>query len=404
MRLMDFALFLIKRFEANDNRKTAAALTFVSLFAVVPLMTFGYSLLTYFPEYSAFIEQFQSFLFQHFVPTSGEVLQEHLHGFAHQAKQLTTLGLAVLLISAVGMMMTLEAGFNQIWRIGSIRMGRSLILYWLVLVVGPLLLGAGFLISSYLFSSTLWLTYMGGMQQISHGIVKSLPFLLSTLAFSLTYYFLPRCQVRFRHAFMGGLIATALLELAKQLFVFLVSLTPSYQIVYGAFALVPLLLLWIYIAWCVLLLGAEFVRALPFAHKELKGIKASELDWALMILKLFYRNQNKTEKKLPREVLILELGLVDADEWEKVLWSLIQAQWFSSDFEFLTLNVDLQEKTVGELSEVIHERRLEKFALQLADSSWIVKLKPILQDLKAQKKAALGLPISDVLNDSMPFS
>lgn len=396
---MDFALFLIKRFEVNENRKTAAALTFVSLFAVVPLMTFGYSLLTYFPEYSAFIEEFQSFLFQHFVPTSGEVLQEHLHGFAHQAKQLTSLGLGVLLVSAVGMMMTLESGFNQIWRIGSIRMGRSLILYWLVLVMGPLLLGAGFLVSSYIFSSTMWQTYMGGMQQISHGIIKSLPFLLSTLAFSLTYYFLPRCQVRFRHAFLGGLIATGLLELAKQLFVFLVSLTPSYQIVYGAFALVPLLLLWIYIAWCVLLLGAELVRGLPFAHKELKGIKASDLDWALMILRLFYRQKNTDIQKLEREKIILALGLVDADDWERVLWSLIQAGWFTSDFEFLTLNANLEEKTVGELSEVIHERRLEKFALQLADSPWITILKPILQDLKAQKKAALGLPISHVLND-----
>ena len=399
MRLMDFALFLIKRFEANENRKTAAALTFVSLFAVVPLMTFGYSLLTYFPEYSVFIEQFQSFLFQHFVPTSGEVLQEHLHGFAHQAKQLTTLGLGVLLISAIGMMMTLETGFNQIWRIGSIRMGRSLVLYWLVLVMGPLLLGAGFLISSYIFSSTMWLSYMGDMQQISHGIIKSLPFLLSTLAFSFTYYFLPRCQVRFRHAVLGGLIATGLLEMAKQLFVFLVSLTPSYQIVYGAFALVPLLLLWIYIAWCVLLLGAEFVRGLPFAHKELKGIKASDLDWALMILRLFHEEKNKSGSSLERERLILELGLVDADDWERVLWSLIQARWFTSDFEFLTLNVNLDEKTVGELSEVIHERRLEKFALQLVDSPWVIKLKPILQDLKLQKKAALGLPISSVLRE-----
>lgn len=396
---MDFALFLIKRFEANENRKTAAALTFVSLFAVVPLMTFGYSLLTYFPEYSVFIEEFQSFLFQHFVPTSGDVLQEHLHGFAHQAKQLTSLGLGVLLLSAIGMMMTLESGFNQIWRIGSIRMGRSLILYWLVLVMGPLLLGAGFLVSSYIFSSTMWQTYMGQMQQISHGIIKLLPFLLSTLAYSLTYYFLPRCQVRFRHAFLGGLIATGLLELAKQLFVFLVSLTPSYQIVYGAFALVPLLLLWIYIAWCVLLLGAELVRGLPFAHKELKGIKASDLDWALMILRLFYQQKNIDIQKLEREKIILALGLVDADDWERILWSLIQAGWLTSDFEFLTLNASLEEKTVGELSEVIHERRLEKFALQLADSPWITKLKPILQGLKTQKKVALGLPISHVLND-----
>lgn len=390
---LSFLVFLLKRFESNENRKAAAALTFVSLFAVVPLMTFAYSLLTYFPEYAVVVETFQNYLFQHFVPTSGQELHSYLNEFAQQARKLTVLGLTVLLFSAVALMLTLESAFNRIWRIKSIRVGRSLVLYWLILIVGPLLLGAGFLVTSYLFSSQLWQFYFADAPEVNHGVVRALPFLLSILAFSLTYYFLPRSSVRLKHALIGGVLGTLLLEIAKSAFVKIAAWSGSYQVVYGAFALVPLSLLWIYVAWSVVLLGAELVRALPFVNKELKGIKASELDWALMVL----QNINCKGGQLSKESLIIKLGLANADEWERVINSLISHAWIESHHEAWYLVVNLDEKTVGELSEVIHGRLIDKFVLQLQGTPWLPVLDPILKDLREQKKAALGLPISRLI-------
>jgi len=156
-----------------------------------------------------------------------------------------------------------------------------------------------------------------------------------------------------------------------------------------------LFLIWMYTAWCVVLVGAELVRSLPFLQKELKAVAASELDWALMILQQL-KNTNQVER-ITREDLCQALTLTDIDEWEAVLVSLLDEGWLDSYMDELFLNVDLAQKTVGELSELIHGHRIEKFAVIKANTTWHSTLKPVLMELRQQKKAALGLPVSEVI-------
>ena len=199
-----FFAYLFIRFESNENRKSAAALTFVTLFAIVPLMTAGYMVLTLLPWESTFADQFHEFIFKHFIPASGEALKIHLISFAEQAKKLTWWGVGLLLISAISLMFTIEGAFNQIWRVKSARIGRRLVWYWLVIVFGPVLLGAGFLISSYLLSSQLWVDHVESVFQIQGHLINHLPFILTSLALGCMYYLIPSCKVDFIYAFLGA--------------------------------------------------------------------------------------------------------------------------------------------------------------------------------------------------------
>ena len=398
MNVKHFAKFcwlLLLRFEKNENRSNAAELTFVTLFAIVPLMASGYVMLTWFPQYGSLIDTFHDFLFKHFVPASGDAIQVYLSDFSQQARKLTWIGLVILLFSALSLMMTIERSFNRIWRVKSIRVGRRVLFYWLVIVLGPVLLGAMFLVSSYLLSSQLWVDHVDSVFHFNQLLFKWLPFLLSMTALTGMYYFLPSSQVRIRHALLGGIFGAVFLEVCKMAFIKMVSFSPSYQLIYGAFAVVPLFLLWIFVAWCVVLLGAELVRALPFINKSQKGVQASELDWALMILQRL--KDTSSDSRVNREALSQALTLINIDEWEALLVKLIDGKWVENLDDELFVAVNLNEMTVGDLSELVHGQRIEKFAVVNKNTVWFEQLNPRLAQLREQKKAALGLPVSDVI-------
>jgi membrane protein len=292
-------------------------------------------------------------------------------------------------------MFTIENAFNKIWRVSRVRIGRRLVYYWLVILLGPLLLALGFLVSSYLLSTRLWVEHVESAYQVYDILIGFLPLILSAMAFSLMYYFLPSCKVKLLHAVMGGVIAAGLLESCKIVFVHLLTNMPSYQIVYGAFAVVPLFLIWVFIAWCVVLLGAEIVRGIPFIQKRWSGKKASQLDWGLYILK---RLSDSNINRVSRDKLASALSFFDADEWELVLRILIDHGWVLADLDEFELSVDLDTATVGELSEMINGKRLEKIGVISEASPWFESLSPLLAQLMEQKKAALGLPISRVIS------
>lgn len=392
-----FLYLLVVRFERNENRKNAAQLTFVTLFAIVPLMTSGYVVLTWLPGTSVFADQFQDFLFRHFVPSSGEAVQGYLHNFSEQARQLTWIGLAILLLSALSLLLTIENAFNKVWRVSSVRMGRRIIMYWLFIVLTPVLLAAIFFITSYLLTSQLWLEHVDAVYHINNRLINLLPMMLSTLVLASMYYLLPSCKVRLTHALSGALLAAGALELAKQLFIFLVTLMPGYKIVYGAFAAVPLFLLWLFVAWSVVLLGAELVRALPFIQKRYKGVQASQLDWALLVLQLM--SCKNIKQGVDREDLITALSLPDSDQWERVIILLIGSGWLQNKDDRFYLAVNLASVTVGELTELIHEHHQQEFAVLMQESSWFESLDPVLAKFQRQKMTTLGLPIASVISN-----
>ena len=391
--LMDFWVFLFKRFLDDRGFNSAAALTYTTLFAVVPLMTVTFTMLSAVPAFNDVGEDVQNFIFKNFIPSSGEALQTYLQGFTAQARQLTWVGVVVLAVTALTMLLTIEKTFNTIWRVRQARRGvSSFLLYWAILSLGPILLGVGFIVSTYITSLALIIG--------PHGFIKAstllamMPLLSSMLAFTLLYATVPNARVPFRHALIGGAFAAVLFEAAKGLFGLYVSLFPSYQLIYGAFATVPLFLLWIYLSWVMVLFSAELVCNLSFSRGWRKRA-VPKLLVAIGILRLFYQAQVRGEAlsysavqragwTLPEEEWNEILGFF---EQQKLICPTSQGRW--------ALCRDLNQYSINELMSSSPWPWPQREQLpESLDEPWYPALKEALEALYAARNQLLGAPLA----------
>jgi membrane protein len=314
--LMEFCRFLVQRFLADRGAHSAAALTYTTLFAVVPMMTVTFAMLSAIPAFQGVGEQIQSYIFSNFIPSTGAMIQEYLVAFTNQARQLTWFGVGFLMATALMMLLTIEKAFNDIWRVRQPRRGMSsFLLYWAILSLGPLLLGAGFAMSTYVTS----LSLISGPDALLgvRTLLKGMPLLLSIAAFTLIYAAVPNTRVPLRHAAVGGLFTAVLFELAKQIFGVYVGYFPSYQLIYGAFAAVPLFLLWVYLSWMIVLFGAELVCGMSSSQKWRRR-SVPRLLVMLGLLRVFYENQQAGREVRLRDAHRNGWALPE-DEWDEIL-------------------------------------------------------------------------------------
>jgi membrane protein len=256
-----FAVYVGRSYFNHGNSRAAFYLSFTSLFAVVPVMTVVYSILSLIPELKGMEHKMQDFMFEHFVPATGSQLQDYLHGFAQQASKLTSIGVVMLFVTSVLMLRKIERSFNTIWHVTEIRKGvNGFLLYWALLSLGPVMMGGAFAMSSYLASLKIIydMVPLAGTEQV---VLAMLPIFMSGLAFSLAYIAIPNTRVPISHGLLGGLIAAILFDLARRGVTLFISMFPTYQLVYGAFAAVPIFLVWVLVSWNIMLLGAEIVQA-----------------------------------------------------------------------------------------------------------------------------------------------
>ncbi|WP_237065764.1 YihY family inner membrane protein [Microbulbifer guangxiensis] len=278
-----FLVSLWALFNEKNCRQSAAALTYMTLFAIVPLVTVSYAMLSLFPDFAGLENRLQEQIFSHFVPESGREVQEYISNFSAQAQRLTGPGIAILLVTAGLMLRNIEDTFNAIWDIPRGRSGvSSFLLYWAVLSLGPILLGAGLAATTYLFSQRVFLEESDtlGLLPILLGI---LPWIFNAIAFTLLFIAVPNCRVPFRHGIAGGIITAFAFEVAKHLFGIMVARS-SVQAIYGAFAFVPLFLIWIYLIWMIVLAGCVLVRTLSAYHAASQGRQYSDVMASMVLL------------------------------------------------------------------------------------------------------------------------
>jgi len=247
----------------------AAALAFTSLLSIVPLMTVSFTVMTAFPLFKQLGLQLQNFVFENFVAASAQVVQSHLQQFASQAMNLSATGMIFLVVTAVLMVFNMEQAFNVIWRVNRSRKGiPAFMMYWGLITFLPILIGIGFAISSYLFS----LPFIEGTAEslgLRKPILAYFPLLLTFIAFTVLYITLPNTKIMIRHAALGGFIATILFEIAKYSFGIYVLNFPTYELLYGTLAAIPIFLVWIYLSWLIILFGAV-VAHVSGQSKEIK--------------------------------------------------------------------------------------------------------------------------------------
>ncbi|MFI8481510.1 virulence factor BrkB family protein [Pseudomonas sp. NPDC078700] len=312
----EFWRFLLQRFSADQGISNAAALTYTTLFAVVPMMTVTFTMLSVIPAFQGTDVQIQSFVFRNFVPSAGETVQEYLRNFTLQARQLTWIGVIILAVTAFLMLVTIEKTFNTIWRVRQARRGvSSFLLYWAILSLGPILLGAGFAVSTYIAS----LSLMTGPDALlgAKTLLRFMPLIFSMAAFTLLYATVPNARVPFKHALIGGLFTAVLFEVAKTIFGLYVRFFPGYQLIYGAFATVPLFLLWIYLSWLIVLFGAELVCNLSSSY-QWRRLEIPRILLVMAVLRVFYERQQSGLKVRYRDVRRKGWALPE-HEWEEVL-------------------------------------------------------------------------------------
>lgn len=247
---------IFKQFVEDGCPTRAAALAFTSLLSLVPLMTVSFTIMTAFPMFRSVGEQIQDFIFQNFVAASAQTIQINLVKFSQQAVNLSVPGLLFLIITALLMVFTMEQAFNAIWRVKRSRTGlNAFVMYWAVLTFLPILIGVGFVLTSYFFSLPL-ISETARSLRLHEFYYKYFPYILTFVAFTMLYITLPNCKVQIPHAALGGLIATFLFEVTKYGFGLFVVNFPTYELLYGTLAAIPIFLVWVYLSWIIILFGA----------------------------------------------------------------------------------------------------------------------------------------------------
>ncbi len=254
--------FIGARFVRDRCAQTAASLTFTTLLALVPMLTIALTVFSAFPVFEDFSAQIKIYLLNNLMPdNAGRIITQYMQQFADSAARLTALGIVILTATAMMMLLTIDNAFNVIWKVTRPRpLVKRLVVYWAVLTVAPLLIGASLSLTSWLVG-----TSMGHGKYVSpFGVVilKTLPVLFATLAFTLLFRLVPNRHVPRSHALIGGFVAAVVFEVMTRVFGYYISHFPTYKLVYGAFAAIPIFLMWIYLSWLAILFGAVIAASL----------------------------------------------------------------------------------------------------------------------------------------------
>lgn len=345
-RVQQFIELMVKQLRDTYCQKSAAQLTYVTLFALVPLMTVTYSMFSAIPAFQGLGEEMQRLIFANMVPETGHELLGHLQEFSQQARRLTLVGVAFLVASAYFMLANIEKNFNLVWGVARGRRGISkFLLYWAVLSLGPLLLGAGLAMSTYLASLRL---FMDGYEALGifTWIFEFSPWVLTSATFTLLFAAVPNCRVPLKHAFMGGLVAALAFELLKFGFGIIVARS-SLSSIYGAFAIVPLFLLWVNLTWIVILAGAVLVHTIGIYQVALRDRGYPDLVAALVVLWHFYERSAQGGGLDDNE--LLRLGM-SSEQSQRICRALQRDQWIAvTNQGDYVLCRDLHKHTVGQL-------------------------------------------------------
>lgn len=257
----DFVSLYFKRCQHDQINVVGGYLAYISLLSLVPFIAVMFSVMGAFPMFSEWREQLEAFLYANVVPSKGDELRLYIAGFVENIGKMTAVGIGALVVVALMLIHNIDKTINKIFRITKgPRLIISFSIYWMVLTFGPILLGASIAVTSYILSlSSLADGYTPGLSSV---LLALTPYLFSILAFFLLYLVVPNAKVSYRHAFIGAAVASILFEFLKEAFALYITQFPSYQAIYGALALVPILFLWIYLVWLVVLLGAELTALL----------------------------------------------------------------------------------------------------------------------------------------------
>lgn len=327
-RLRDLWRFMQRRLSEEQVPQVAGSLTFTTVLAVVPVMTIAFAIFTTFPLFNTFRDALEAYFVQSLMPRGvTNTILDNLSLFAAKANRLSAVGAVTLVLTAIMMFAIVDRSLNRIWRVKTPRsFTQSLIVYWAIMTLGPLLIGASLsfttLVSPVASTLAQQLPWLGTVAAIFISL------LLMTMFFGLLYLIVPNRLVDWRDALIGGLVAAIAFEMTNRGFAFFITKFPSYRVIYGALAAVPIFLVWVYLFWLITLLGAVLAVALPVVKHERwwhKPVPGGEFIDAMSVLEvLVHAHQHQGVISLLSIRSKTRLGF---DEAESLLQRLLEAGW-----------------------------------------------------------------------------
>lgn len=357
----DLLRFARRRLNEERLPQVAGSLTFTTTLALVPLLTIVLAIFTTFPVFNAFRASLEGYFVQTVMPKGiANTIINNLTQFASKATRLSAVGAVALLLTSTAMMAMIERAFNQIWRVKRPRpLAQRVLMYWALLTLGPLLFGLSLTVTSQLFMATNDL--MRTVPVLGAVFYTLVSVALTTGAYTLLYMAVPNRFVDWRDAVWGGLVAAIAFEIAKRMFGVFIKQFPTYAIIYGALAALPLFLLWMYVSWLITLVGALLTAALPVVKYErwwYEPIPGGAFVDAMAILKVLHGGAQVRDSALVPSAAIRAHTRIGYEEMTSLLDRMVAVGW------------------VGRVqAEVKHRSRWGK-RVRESDDNWVLLINP----------------------------
>ena len=325
----DTLLTLKGRFREDRMGLTASSLTFTTTIALVPFFTVALAVFTAFPMFSKMQGALQGWLVNSLIPDyiALQVL-DYLTQFSNQANKLGVAGLSVLLVTAIALILTIDRTLNGIWRVKKTRpFTQRVLIYWSAITLGPVLLGASLALTASIVATTSGL--VGALPFSLRFFLSAFQFILVAAGLAALYRYVPNTWVKWSHAWAGGIFAAAGIELAKKALALYLSNVPTYSMIYGAFATLPILLVWIYVAWVIVLMGAVIAAYLPSLLAGVArrgGGHGWQFQLAVEVLQQLNSVRSTTRRGCSASGLAHALQ-VDVLQLEPILETLVELDW-----------------------------------------------------------------------------
>ena len=382
-RMRSFGRFLSRRVLEDNVFQAAGALAYTTVFALVPLSMVVFGVLSGFPVFAEWSERLSDYIFSNFVPSAARSMEDWLLQLSGNVGQLTAAGTVALVISLLITLNGVEATFNRIWRVPSARprLTRFLV-YWTVLTLGALVGAASLAMSARFFALSVFDTSAGVL--LEQQLLRIAPMALELLVFVAIYKLVPHRTVQLRHAVAGALIATVLFELVRWGIGAYLGLFTGYARIYGTLAFVPVFLLWVFLGWVAVLLGASVASAIAafrYQPASLRIPQGYELYGLLRLLGRFAQARRSGEGLHTAEIVELEPVLTD---------ELVQ--------EMLGQLESIRVVTRAEEGEWVLSRDLDTLSLAELYEAGTLRI-PIAEAHLPRQDDALGRSVRQVLDE-----
>lgn len=401
-----FLRFLTRHFFEDNCQQKAASLTYTTMLSIVPILTVLLMILSSVPALASVRAQIYEVIYSNLIPQSSLQVSNYINSFAEKSTNLTAIGVMILFVTTIMTLTTIERAFNQIWRVENRSGGlKSMLRYWTIVTLGPLVLGTAFIASSTVQS----LSFLN-RQIAGYGIdwsfwVQIVSIGVTTAGFISMYWFIPKARVPVKNAAIAGIFVAIVFELLKHVFGTVMSNFTSYEAIYGAFAALPIFLLWIFLSWNLILLGVEISYTLTiFETKEVypRHPLLSLLDMLNLVYKSHLKGDSVSEQEL-RNVL----GRKELPKWYTYINYLQDSKLITmTEDDSYVLKKDLSRMTLWDFYRTLPYPLPIKDELdemkQEDQQPWLGLLVGRFENTEACAKEQLNLPLATIFAKSEP--